>query len=109
MKIYIVQGSEGSYDDYHEYILKSFISLEKAKAFEEEYNKKLEKDKAQAKKCENCSDMSLDEDGILNDFQTTMKCFIQSEDDEDFCKSDYRGRYWEEVDEARIVELEVEE
>lgn len=54
MKVYLIETSSGSYDDYYTYIKTGFLDKAKAEKYVEKYNNELESDKIQGELCNGC-------------------------------------------------------
>lgn len=54
MKVYLIETSSGSYEDYYTYIETGYLDKDKAQAYVDKYNKDLEKRKMQSQKCKDC-------------------------------------------------------
>ena len=54
MKVYLIETSSGSYDDYYTYIETGFLDKSKAEEYVNNYNKKLDGDKEKSDICNEC-------------------------------------------------------
>lgn len=54
MKIYLIETSHGSYEDYCTYIETGFFDKDKAQQYVDKYNKDLDDKKLQSDECWNC-------------------------------------------------------
>ena len=61
-KIYLVESTSGSYEDYSERIEKAFFNKEDAENFKNQYNLKLREEEKLLEKCENCFIYAMDID-----------------------------------------------
>lgn len=54
MKIYQVHHTGGSYEDYFDMIVASFVSKDKAQDYANKYNKEIQKNKTMTEICQKC-------------------------------------------------------
>lgn len=60
MKVYLIETSHGSYEDYHAYIEIWFFNKDKAQEYIDKYNEDLEKRKLQSEECGDCTNGKYD-------------------------------------------------
>jgi Flp pilus assembly CpaF family ATPase len=108
MKVYLVQKSWGSYDDYGTRISKVFLDRTKANEYVEKYNKELENKKKQHRKCQDCRvHYGLDLDKIKKN--CNIAHIIVNGDNYTYCKSEVNYYDSEDLHEATIIEMETED
>lgn len=108
MKVYLVEVSWGSYDDYGTRISKVFLDKAKAEEYVERYNKKLEDKRRQFHKCQNCRvHDGLDLDKIKK--KCKLAHIIVDSDNYTYCKSEVNYYDSEDQHRAIIIEMETED
>ena len=60
MKVYLIETSSGSYDDYYTYIKTGFLDKCKAEKYVEKYNKRLKDKRTQSDVCGACKSGKYD-------------------------------------------------
>lgn len=54
MKVYLIENSSGSYDDYYSYIKTGYFDKNKAQEYVDSYNKSLDAKRLQSEECYSC-------------------------------------------------------
>lgn len=76
-EIYQVHETCGQYEDYHDYVIGSFLHEKVAEKFLKKCNERKNKEKEQIKKCENCPihDFNIKNDQNINVLKQYCKYF----------------------------------
>lgn len=110
MKVYLVQKSWGSFDDYGTRIDKVFIDKAKAEDYVKKYNKELKKKVKQYHKCQDCM---IHYDGSVDEIKANCKIADIVVDTEyydyTYCKAEMNYYRSEDLHQAGLIEMETED
>ena len=106
MKVYLVQKSWGSFDDYGTTIDKVFIDKAKAEDYVKKYNKELKKKVKQYHKCQDCM---IHYDGSIDEIKANCDIADIVVDDYTYCKAEMNYYRSEDLHEAQLIEMETED
>ena len=112
-KIYLVEASSGSYDDYYKWIEKIFYNPEKAEEYKNTYNQELAKKLELAKKCSRCpiDNFDIEVQQLIKEcklYCNESDIEIKGSGKEAFLNCKNYGYYYSEHHQATVIEKEVE-
>ena len=106
MKVYLVQKSWGSFDDYGTTIDRVFIDKAKAEDYVKKYNKELKKKVKQYHKCQDCM---IYYGGSVDEIKANCEIADIVVDDYTYCKAEMNYYRSEDLHEAQLIEMETED